>query len=229
MVKYKSKIEEIVHRGLQCFGEDVRIEQCFKHMSIRRAFALFIAKGIPKIVTEHLCMSGFQSVELFGLMIKFMDMAVADNRFSGRAEDPPSMINIVGLIQTQLIMGMVAPRMTFVIDYLVDHIDEINDYGPRTKSVIEEQEEYDQLQAATQLRFNTYAANTTILYRNGLSTNAFLYNVEISFLDEMEHMLIALEPNVPQPNGVRIFKGLPRLWEGLPYDVINDYCRQAYW
>jgi hypothetical protein len=74
MVKYKSKIEEIVHRGLQCFGEDVRIEQCFKHMSIRRAFALFIAKGIPKIVTEHLCMSGFQSVELFGLMIKFMDM-----------------------------------------------------------------------------------------------------------------------------------------------------------
>ena len=46
----------------------------------------------------------------------------------------------------------------------------------------------------------------------------------------MEHMLIALalEPNVPQPNGDRIFKGLPRLWERLPYDIINDYCRHAF-
>jgi hypothetical protein len=222
-------MESFTHRGLQCFGENVRGEVSFRHITIRRAFGIFVAKGIPKIDTQHLGMVGCHSVELFDLMIKFLDMATADNIFGGRAGLAPEIINVVGLIQARLIMGMVAPRMAFVIqNYITDHIDEINNFGPRMKSMAEEHEEHARLEAATRLRFRTYAGNYTTLYRNGFSSNTFLYHVEISFLDEMEFIHLDLEPNVPSANGNRTFKGLPRLWENDAYDIVNDDCRHAF-
>ena len=47
-------------------------------------------------------------------------------------------------------------------------------------------------------------------------------------LEEIEHMLLEAEPDVPSDVGNRIYKGLPRLWEGSYHDVINDYSRHAF-
>jgi hypothetical protein len=101
---------------------------------------------------------------------------------------------------------MVAPRISFEIqNYMSDHIDEINNFGPRMKSVLEEQQEHDVLELNTQIRLNAYVANSNILFRQGLTINNLLYHVEVSFLDEMEHILSVLEPDIPSENGNRVF------------------------
>jgi len=107
-------------------------------------------------------------------MLKFIDMAIADKRFSGDAANQPSKMSIVGLIQVQQMMGMIAPRSAYEIQrYFQDHIDEINDFSPRMRYFIEQHEDNERLDLNNQARYAHHVVLIRPLYFNGVSNEIF--------------------------------------------------------
>ncbi len=224
---YKNAIRDVRSKGIEFMGEDTRIEVTFKNISISSAFRIFHFNKVPNIVRKQISMLRFNSKELVAQMFKFIEMAEADGRFSGRGNAKPVKMCFVGLIQAQLMMGMIGPtNATRYQEYNLYHFNEIYDFGPRSLSMRELEEERDQLGLLQEINLTTHQIQAQQAFSIGMSARMFTQYVEESTLAEIETLLLNNETEVFDHS--RRIVGLPGFWRGEEIDIHMDYARHAF-
>ncbi len=224
---YKDAIWDVMQKGLEFLGEDTRIEVTFKNISIDRAFAIFNHNRVHNIVKRQISMLRFDSKELITQMYKFIEMAEADGRFSGRGTNKPDKMCFIGVIQAQLMMGMIGPiNARKYQEYNLNHFNEIYNFGPRRLSMAEQQEEIDNVNLILGVELLTHRNNARQAFLLGMPDPMFMQYVENSTLVEIEALLLDHQTEVLQ--GERRIAGLPGFWNDNVDDIFMDYARHAF-
>jgi len=224
---YKNAIRDVIDKGIEFMGEDTRIEVTFKDISIYKAFRIFHFNKVPNIVRRQISMISLNSKELFAQMFKFIEMAEADGRFAGTGNAKPAKMCFVGLIQAQLMMGMIGPaNATKYQEYNMYHFNDIYDFGPRKLSNRELEEERDQLGLLQEINLTTHQIQAQRDFSKGLSVIMFTKYVEESTLAEIETLLLNNETELLDQS--RRIVGLPGFWSGKEDDIYMDYARHAF-